>query len=308
MHTTILKETSTLLNKLKFLFGEPTFIKSLDPTKINKRDFRIEDDKLVIPIESRLTQKSIARECSKWIQQKVEIKSMVKPNFLHGKMYHITQQSGVEKAIVGSSNFTVNGLGLGGSPNIELNLIIDNDRDRADLKAWFHELWDDNTGLVEDVKKQVLKYLEQLYVENEPEFIYFKTLFHIFENFLDEQQKGGLLTEKTGFFDSEVWDMLYDFQQDGVKGAINKILKHNGCIIADSVGLGKTFEALAVIKYFELFNERCLVLCPKKLKENWSIYKQNDDRNILIGDRFNYDILYHTDLGRDRRIFRRHQS
>lgn len=287
------------INKLKFLFGEPTFIKSLDPTKINKRDFKIEDDKIVIPIESRLTQKSVAKECSEWIQQKVEIKSMVKPNFLHGKMYHVTQQSGVEKAIVGSSNFTVNGLGLGGSPNIELNLIVDNDRDRADLKAWFQELWDDNTGLVEDVKAQVLKYLEQLYVENEPEFIYFKTLFHLFENFINEQQKGGLLSNQTGFFESEVWDMLYEFQKDGVKGAINKILKHNGCIIADSVGLGKTFEALAVIKYFELFNERCLVLCPKKLKENWSIYKQNDDRNILLGDRFAYDILCHTDLGRD---------
>ncbi len=287
------------INKLKFLFGEPTFIKALDPTKVNKRDFKIEDDKIVIPIESRLTQKSVAKECSEWIQQKVEIKSMVKPNFLHGKMYHVTQQSGVEKAIVGSSNFTVNGLGLGGSPNIELNLVVDNDRDRADLKAWFQELWDDNTGLVEDVKAQVLKYLEQLYVENEPEFIYFKTLFHIFENFLNEQQKGGLLSNQTGFFESEVWAMLYEFQKDGVKGAINKILKHNGCIIADSVGLGKTFEALAVIKYFELFNERCLVLCPKKLKENWSIYKQNDDRNILLGDRFAYDILCHTDLGRD---------
>lgn len=285
--------------KLKFLFGEPTFIKALDPTKVNKRDFKIEDDKIVIPIESRLTQKAIAKECSEWIQQKVEIKSMVKPNFLHGKMYHVTQHSGVEKAIVGSSNFTVNGLGLGGSPNIELNLIVDNDRDRADLKAWFQELWDDNTGLVEDVKEQVLKYLEQLYVENEPEFIYFKTLFHIFENFLNEQQKGGLLSNQTGFFESDVWAMLYEFQKDGVKGAINKILKHNGCIIADSVGLGKTFEALAVIKYFELFNERCLVLCPKKLKENWSIFKQNDDRNILLGDRFAYDILCHTDLGRD---------
>jgi len=294
-----LKGQLASINKLKFLFGEPTFIKSLDPTKINKRDFKIEDDKIVIPIESRLTQKSVAKECSEWIQQKVEIKSMVKPNFLHGKMYHVTQQSGVEKAIVGSSNFTVNGLGLGGSPNIELNLIVDNDRDRADLKAWFQELWDDNTGLVEDVKAQVLKYLEQLYVENEPEFIYFKTLFHIFENFLNEQQKGGLLSNQTGFFESEVWAMLYEFQKDGVKGAINKILKHNGCIIADSVGLGKTFEALAVIKYFELFNERCLVLCPKKLKENWSIYKQNDDRNILIGDRFGYDILCHTDLGRE---------
>lgn len=294
-----LKEQLNSINQLKFLFGEPTFIKSLDPTKTNKRDFKIEDDKLVIPTESRLTQKSIARECSEWIEKKVQIKSMVKPNFLHGKMYHIAQQSTVEKAVVGSSNFTANGLGLSGSPNIELNMVVDNDRDRTELKQWFNELWNDETGLVEDVKAQVLKYLEQLYVENEPEFIYFKTLYHLFEKYLNEQEKGGLLTRQTGFFESEVYKMLYEFQKDGVKGAINKILKLNGCIIADSVGLGKTFEALAVIKYFELFNERCLVLCPKKLKENWCIYKQNDDRNILIGDRFGYDILCHTDLGRN---------
>ncbi len=307
------------VNHLNFLFGEPTFIKSLDPNKTNKRDFKIEDDKLVIPIENRLTQKAIARDCSEWIKNKVAIKSLVKPNFLHGKMYHIAQESGVEKAIVGSSNFTVNGLGLGGSPNIELNLIVDSDRDRMDLKKWFHEMWyadlskeekeklnkqlDINIHeekIVEDVKEQVLKYLEQLYIENEPEFIYFKTLFHIFENFLNEQQKGGLLTTQTGFFESEIWNMLYEFQKDGVKGAINKILKHNGCIIADSVGLGKTFEALAVIRYFELLNYRVLVLCPKKLSGNWTIYQssQNNSLNPFTKDKFNYAVLYHTDLGR----------
>lgn len=296
-----LKDRLNNINHLNFLFGEPTFIKSLDPNKVNKRDFKIEDDTLIIPIESRLTQKSIAKECSEWIKQKVDIKSMVKPNFLHGKMYHITHQSGVEKAILGSSNFTVNGLGLGGSPNIELNIVVDNDRDRADLKAWFNYLWVDNTGLVEDVKDQVLKYMEQLYIENEPEFIYFKTLFHIFENYLDEQQKGGLLTGQTGFFESEIWNMLYEFQKDGVKGAINKILKHNGCIIADSVGLGKTFEALAVIRYFELLNYRVLVLCPKKLSGNWTVYQssQNNTLNPFTKDKFNYSVLYHTDLGRE---------
>jgi len=296
-----MKDQLDQINHLNFLFGEPAFIKSLDPTKTNKRDFKIEDDKLIIPIESRLTQKAVAKECSDWITAKVDIKSMVKPNFLHGKMYHISQQSGVEKAIVGSSNFTVNGLGLGGNPNIELNLVVDNDRDRADLKAWFYQLWNDDTGLVEDVKAQVLKYLEQLYIENEPEFIYFKTLFHIFENYLDEQQKGGLLTGQTGFFESEIWNMLYEFQKDGVKGAINKILKHNGCIIADSVGLGKTFEALAVIRYFELLNYRVLVLCPKKLSDNWTIYQssQNNSLNPFTKDKFNYNVLYHTDLGRE---------
>ena len=296
-----LKNNLDSISKLQFLFGEPTFIKSLDPDKVNTRDFKIEDDKLTIPLESRLSQKNMARECSEWIRDKTEIRSMVKPNFLHGKLYHIKQESGIEKAIAGSSNFTVNGLGLGGSRNIELNLIIDSDRDRQELKSWFDAIWNDQTGLVADVKDEVLKYLEQLYLENEPEFIYFKTLYHIFENYLNEQQKGGLLNEKTGFYDSEVWNMLYDFQKDGVKGAINKVLKHNGCIIADSVGLGKTFEALAVIKYFELLNARVLVVCPKKLVGNWTIYQasQNHALNPFIKDRFNYTVLYHTDMGRE---------
>ncbi len=288
------------INHLRFLFGDPAFIQSIDPQKKNNRSFKIEDDQLVVPLENRFNQKSIAKNCSDWIQDKVDIRSMVKPDFLHGKMYHILQESGIEKAIVGSSNFTVNGLGLGGSRNIELNMVIDSDRDRQDLKNWFEDLWNDKTGLVEDVKERVLKSLEQFYVENEPEFIYFKTLFHIFDDYLDEQQKGGLLNERTGFFDSEIWNILYDFQKDGVKGAINKILKHNGCIIADSVGLGKTYEALAVIKYFELLNSRVLVLCPKKLSGNWTIYQagQNHALNPFTRDRFNYTVLYHTDMGR----------
>lgn len=287
-------------DRIRFLFGEPTFIKSIDPNKVNKRDFTIEKDHLVIPPNKKLTQKAVAKECKEWIKNKVEIKSMVKPNFLHGKLFMIENTNGVKEAVMGSSNFTVNGLGLGGSPNIELNMVIQDRRDLEDLNSWFNELWNNKDGLVEDVKDQVIQYLEQLYVENEPEFIYFKTLYHIFFNFLDEQQKGGLLTEKTGFYESEVWNMLYDFQRDGVKGAINKILKHNGCIIADSVGLGKTFEALAVIKYFELLNSKVMVLCPKKLSSNWTVYQanQNNQLNPFKKDRFNYSVLYHTDLTR----------
>lgn len=295
-----LKDRLDQIEHLKFLFGEPAFLKNLDPNKVNKRDFRIEDDNLVIPEESILEQKLAAKACAEWIKSKVEIKSMVKPNFLHGKLYHILQNNGVERAVLGSSNFTTRGLGLAKKNNLELNLIVADDRDRTELKNWFDELWNDSTGLVEDVREQVLKYLEQLYVENEPEFIYYKTLYHIFENYLEEQTKGGLLNEKTGFYESDIWDMLYDFQKDGVKGAINKILKHNGCIIADSVGLGKTFEALAVIKYFELQNSRVLVLCPKKLSDNWTIYQasQNNALNPLSKDRFNFHVLFHTDMGR----------
>jgi superfamily II DNA or RNA helicase len=295
-----LKNELDSIHNLRFLFGEPTFIKSIDPEKKNNRVFKIEDDQLVIPLENRFHQKSIARECSVWIKGKADIRSMVKPNFLHGKMYHVLQESGIEKAIVGSSNFTANGLGLGGNRNIELNMIIDSDRDRQDLREWFEDIWNDDTGLVSDVKEDVLKYLEQFYDENDPDFIYFKTLYHIFENYLEDQEKGGLLNERTGFYDSEVWNTLYNFQKDGVKGAINKVLRHNGCIIADSVGLGKTYEALAVIKYFELLNSRVLVLCPKKLSGNWTIYQaaQNHALNPFTKDRFSYTVLYHTDMGR----------
>ncbi|HPE70139.1 MAG TPA: helicase-related protein [Thermotogota bacterium] len=295
-----LKKNFNGIRGLRFLFGEPTFIQSVNPEKLDPKGFRIEDDH--ISLENRLSQKSVARECSQWIREKVEIRSLVRPKFLHGKLYHVHEQSGVERAIAGSSNFTVNGLGLGGNKNIELNLVIDSDRERRELVEWFDKIWSDSGGLVEDVKERVLEYLEQLHRENSPEFVYFKTLFHIFGDYLAEQKQEGLIEPRTGFFDSQIWEALYDFQKDGVKGAINKILKHNGCIIADSVGLGKTFEALAIIKYFELLNQRVLVICPKKLAGNWTIYqaRQNHSLNPFPKDRFDFSVLCHTDMGREK--------
>lgn len=292
-----LKDQLDSIEHLRFLFGEPQFVKSLDPDKTEKKAFRIENDAL--SLSNCLEQKRIAKECAQWLETKVDIRSIVKPGFLHGKMYH-TDNNGVSEAILGSSNFTVSGLGLGTSGNnVELNLEVNDNRDRADLKNWFDEMWDDD-ALVKDVKADVLNYLAQLYQNHSPEFIYFKTLFHIFEDYLSEAERGGLLDEKTGFYESKVWNMLYDFQKDGVRGAINKILKHNGCIIADSVGLGKTFEALAVIQYFELLNQNVLVLCPKKLEDNWSIYREHDVRNPLDSDRFAFTVKAHTDLGLDK--------
>jgi SNF2 family DNA or RNA helicase len=292
-----LKQKLNDISHLDFLFGEPRFVKNLDPNKTDTKSFKIEDEKLALA--NRLLQRAVAKECADWIRGKVDIKSIKQANLLHGKMYHI-DNGGIEKALVGSSNFTVSGLGYGNIPNIELNLEVVDDRDRADLKNWFYEIWNDDQ-LVEDVKGDVLTYLEQLYQENSPEFIYYKTLYHIFEKFLSEQETGGFIDEKTHLFDTKVWRMLFDFQKDGVKGAINKIQRHNGCIIADSVGLGKTFEALAIIKYFELFNDRVLVLCPKKLRDNWTIYQAQNvsDLNILLEDRFSYTVLSHTDLSRD---------
>jgi len=293
-----LKEQLLGIKSLKFLFGEPRFIKSLDPSKTDKKAFQIEDKGL--QLQNRLEQKRVAKECAEWIDKKVQIRSVKQSNLLHGKMYHIAH-NGSENAIMGSSNFTVRGMGLGKkNNNIELNLEVDSKRDTCDLKAWFDELWND-AELVEDVTQDVLLYLEQLYQNNSPEFIYYKTLFHIFETFLDDLEKSDNLSEQLHLFDTEIWKALFEFQKDGVKAAINKIRRYNGCIIADSVGLGKTFEALAVIKYFELRNEKVLVLCPKKLRDNWTVYlaQNNSELNPLIKDRFSYTVLSHTDLSRD---------
>jgi len=291
-----LKEHLSSIGHLNFLFGEPRFVKALDPDRTEQKAFII--DPAGLRLANRLEQKRVARECADWIRDKVAVRSVRQSNLLHGKMYHVCH-NGVEDALVGSSNFTVRGLGLGtAGNNIELNLEVDSNRDRRDLKAWFDEMWNDD-DLVEDVKAEVLLYLDQLYQNHAPEFIYYKTLYHIFEDFLADQARGGLLDQDINIIDSDVWKALFEFQRDGVKGAINKILKHNGCVIADSVGLGKTFEALAVIKYFELKNERVLVLCPKKLRDNWIVYRNNDTRNPFIHDRFRFDVLSHTDLSRE---------
>jgi superfamily II DNA or RNA helicase len=292
-----LKDKLNAIEHLDFLFGEPRFVKALDPDRTDTKSFKIEDEKL--SLRNRLQQKCVARECEAWIREKVSIRSIKQTNLLHGKMYHIDNK-GIKKALVGSSNFTVSGLGYGATPNIELNLEVADDRDREDLKNWFDELWNDSQ-IVEDVKTDVVNYLQQLYRENPPEFIYYKTLYHIFEKFLSEQALGGFIDERTNLYDTKIWHALYEFQRDGVKGAANKILRHNGCIIADSVGLGKTFEALAIIKYFELRNDKVLVLCPKKLRDNWTIYQghNNSELNPFLDDRFSYTVLSHTDLSRE---------
>ncbi|MBN1877216.1 MAG: ATP-dependent helicase [Anaerolineae bacterium] len=293
-----LKQELSGIHRLRFLFGEPRFIRRVAGAT-ERKAFDIEEQGLAL--QNRLRQRPLAKECAAWIEDKVEIRSIKQSNLLHGKLYHISR-NGVDDAIVGSSNFTASGLGVGGEQrnNIELNLIVNDRRDLEDLKAWFDELWA-NDVLVEDVKAEVLRYLAQLYQNNAPEFIYYKTLFHLFQQFLADQDASGMLAEQSQVVESQIWNALFEFQKDGVKGAINKILAYNGCIIADSVGLGKTFEALAVIKYFELRNERVLVLCPKKLRENWTVYlaSNNSTLNPFLNDRFGYTVLSHTDLSRD---------
>jgi SNF2 family DNA or RNA helicase len=151
-----------------------------------------------------------------------------------------------------------------------------------------------------DVTSKVQDYFENAFKDNSPEFIYFVTLYNIFNDFLEDLSLDNLPNDKVGFKESVVWNKLYNFQQDAVIGAINKLEKYNGCILADSVGLGKTFSALGIIKYYEMRNKDVLVLCPKKLEANWNTYRHNDKNNILAADRFRYDVLFHTDLSRDK--------
>lgn len=286
------------IGELRFLFGDPQFLHTIDPERSARKIFQVEND--TIALQNRLAQKALAKACADWIQTKVQIRSVKRAGLLHGKLYHIANGE-TEEAILGSSNFTVHGLGLGdGNNNIELNLIADSRRDREDLKQWFDALWDD-TSLVTDVRDEVLSYLHQIYANHDPQFIYFKTLFHLFEQYLDEQRRGDFLAAQSQIADTEIWKALFEFQRDGVKGAITRILKNNGCIIADSVGLGKTYEALAVIKYFELRNDKVLVLCPKKLRDNWTVYQAHTGNalNPFVRDRFSYTVLSHTDLSRE---------
>lgn len=282
---------------LRFLFGEPRFLKQIDPDKTDKKSFNLEDTGL--SLKNRLNQNKIARECAEWIKAKAEVRSIIYPNFLHGKLYHI-EKNGVENAILGSSNFTVNGLGLGNSRNVELNLVVDSQRDKDDLKAWFEDIWD-KTELVEDVKEEVLRYLSEIYADYSPEFIYQKTLYHLFEGVLQENHQAERQQTQMLLSQTQTWNALYGFQKVAVQSAVSKIQKHNGCIIADSVGLGKTYEALAVIKYFECRNQNVLVLCPKKLRENWTIYQSHTGNmlNPFPSDRFNFAVLSHTDLSRE---------
>jgi SNF2 family DNA or RNA helicase len=285
------------LGSIRLLFGEAAFIKALDPDKKDGAAYVLKDDGLTLA--NGLNQRHLAQACAAWMRDKVEVRSVTSTGFLHGKMSHITRGE-VSAAIVGSSNFTTRGLGLAtANNNVELNLIVDGNRDRADLHAWFEELWNDKSR-VEDVKDRVLEYLLQVYADQSPQFVYYKTLYELFRRFIEEGQSLDEILRQIRLPDTDIWKALYTFQRDGARSAINKIKQYNGCILADSVGLGKTYTALAVIKYFELRNERVLVLCPKKLRRNWTVFRTNSTLNPFDADRFRFDVLHHTDLSRDK--------
>jgi len=293
-----LRTTLDGVGHMRFLFGEPRFLKDTDNAGLVPPAFSFDESGL--RLTEQIRQRAAALRCAQWIKDRVEIRSVKRSGLLHGKLIHI-DDGRRPHAVLGSSNFTINGLGLGDSPNIELNLIVDSDRDREDLLAWFDELWSD-TGLTEDVRDEVLRALQASYAHAAPEFVYFKTLLHLFDDFLTDQAAEDALIQQTAFEQTAIWRALFDFQRDGLRAVLGKIGKHGGCILADSVGLGKTFTALAVIKWFEKRNKNVLVLCPKKLRENWTDYlaTNNSEMNPLREDRFGYTVLSHTDLSREK--------
>ena len=290
-----LRDELNSIGHLKFLFGEPHY--SSDDLGKSRGHFELDITNGATSLDMKLNNRAIAMECAQWLKQKSDIKS-VSDRLLHGKLYHIYDQHR-DHAMLGSSNFTLNGLGIHGNSNLELNLVVDSDRDREELKAWFEEIWNDETAS-EDVKESVLEELLKIYTNHPPEFIYFKTLFEIFK-YLQSGSEDLINFEESAVTNSQIWNTLFDFQKDGVKAAVQKLDHFDGCIIADSVGLGKTYSALAVIRYYELKNKSVLVLCPKKLRENWTVFlsQNNSELNPFLGDRFRYTVLSHTDLSRE---------
>lgn len=298
-----LKNQLKNIDKMRFLFGEPTFLKNINfdenlvfKVSKSKREKDLLSSEFEVEVRNKFTLRKVAKECAEWIKEKVEVKSLVKPDFLHAKMYHI-QNPTETHSIIGSSNLTSNGLGFSSKPNLELNLLNEEQQVSEEMLNWFNDIWN-NESLTEDVKQKVLGYLELAYKEHSPEFVYYFSLYNIFKNIVDDLDTSDI-NKRTSFINSVIWNKLYPFQRDAVVGIINKLEKYNSCILADSVGLGKTFSALAVIKYFQEKNQRVLVLAPKKLQDNWNTYRANYKDNVLHADRLNYDVLFHTDLLRE---------
>lgn len=286
------------IRKMRFLYGEPRGVGAMDPGGADDKAFRLTKDG-GIELKRVLAQKPLALACESWIRRKVEIRTIEKSNFLHGKLYHLRRQGRESAALLGSSNFTRGGLGLGANPNIELNLEVRREQDREPLLRWFDALWNDRE-LTRDAKKDVLAALSRLGKDYAPEFVYYKTLYEALRDRLDRHEEGQQIVGGTQLHDSEIWKRLYQFQKDGATSAINRLIRHNGCIVADSVGLGKTYTALAVIKHFEAANDKVLVLCPARLKQNWLRYVARTAQrgNPFLADRLGYTVLAHTDLSR----------
>ena len=302
-----LKKELENIEELHFLFTKPTFTKT-DAVKNGKeqREFYIPKlnrerslygTEFEIKLRNQLSQKAIAKECADWIRRKVKFKTNVSDQVVHAGSIVVSDPAGEKTAFTPINDFSKTELGLekGNYMGFGINKIeapISNN-----FLASFNRIWNDNEKL-QDITDTILESIENVYRENSPDYIYFVTLYNIFHEFLDNISEDDLANEATGFKNSAIWNKLYDFQKEASLAIINKLEKFNGCILADSVGLGKTFTALSVIKYYENKNRNVLVLCPKKLRDNWLTYRENYKNNPVASDRFAYRVMNHSDLSR----------
>lgn len=299
-----LKKQLDGVDELRFVFTSPTFLQEKAPKE--KREFYIPQlnrerslygTEFEVKLRNELTQKAIARECAEWIKKKVRFRSNVTGGAM-GSFLSVVKPSETV-AYAPFNSFTTSDLGCERGNNI-MNLVNRLDAPLAgEYVKMFEQIWNDK-NLLQDVTEQVIDGITAAYNENSPEFVYFVAIYNIFNEFLSDISEDVLPNEATGFKETKIWSKLYNFQKDATLAIINKLEKFNGCILADSVGLGKTFTALAVIKYYELRNRNVLVLCPKKLGDNWLTFKENYLNNPIATDRLRYDVLYHTDLSRER--------
>ena len=294
--------------KFKFLFNEPTFIKRIIANdkevkefelQMHRRERNVSEFNLEIGLKNNLDQNQIASKCYSFIKEKGEIKSVVKSGSVTPSNILVENKDGSYLIQGNNVAFSKDGLGYTNQIRFDFNTVSDDQQMIEQYHVFINQIFN-NEDIVTDVKDELLKNLSNLYKENSPELLYYLTLYNIFGEKLLNMDDMARVKERTGINKTKIWNALYNFQHDAVVGAIKKLELYNGCIIADSVGLGKTFEALAIIKYYELRNDRVLVLCPKKLRSNWTGYRENSTTNFLAEDRFNYDVLNHTDLSRDK--------
>lgn len=296
------------VESLEFIFTSPTFVESEVTDRIRKeqREFHIPNEErersfygseFEIQLKNKLTQKAIAKECADWIVRKAKFRS----NKTKAPMQQFACIDSEKNnlAYMPLHGFTAVDLGYqqGNAVSNFVNKISDSSFALNYLNL-FNQIWNDSEKL-DDVTQRLVDHISTVYQENSPEKVYFLMLYNIFNEFLEDLSEDVLPNDLTGYKDSLIWKKLFNYQKDAATGIINKLETYNGCILADSVGLGKTFTALAVIKYYELRNKSVLILCPKKLAENWTNYNGNYVTNPFVKDRFSYDVLCHTDLQRN---------